>query len=649
MPRFTTVALVLSIFATIASGQADPSLRWNVYVLTGQSNALGTTWLEGDDVSEWGPGTDPADAATEFFWSNVDANNISFPPDLYGDSAGTISTLQMQQGDTVGNDLFWGPEFGLARELYALGAAGRTLIVKATRGGGGNALWNKTVFESNNDDGHMWGHLCGTVDQALASIAATGGCFAVRGLLYMQGEGDSAPEAAMSETRITDLHTNFKAHVNSLYPNAADQMQTAVLEFAASTTTALRVESALGQIDASLNNADIIFIRTTDLPLKIDNLHFPRDSKLEAGARAARALFGVAEPYESVRYVSSAGDPQTAAEVESPPMQGFSETGFDANVTSQGVLDGTEPAWQLLDDSSSVNPTLYRSLPLFDLGSMYQGGWVLRARARVVSGGGTALWSVTDFADPGWGIATGTGTMNGFRLSRLAGDELHVSLWAQPVKVALGPGSADAYHTFELRGQPQSTLCDFYIDDVLYAQDIDFTTSTGGSGLGDRLVMQSGSGSGTGRDTYWTELSITALPVNAPLPCGFAVQYGTGCAGQGGFIPNVSMSGCLRVTESFDLDLTQGLGGANAAVVIGYGRSDLTIAGDCALYIADPIPTALPVVLSGALPGEGSYNTLLDGPLGVPVPLCFTLQAFVFDEASPLGLSVTPGLEIRID
>ncbi|MDG2470035.1 MAG: hypothetical protein P8M80_12200 [Pirellulaceae bacterium] len=84
---------------------------YDVYILTGQSNSLGTT---ASSESMPSPGTNPADSTTSLFWSNVNASNNAYPPVLYGDSGGAITTLQTQQGDGGSNPTFWGPEFGFA-------------------------------------------------------------------------------------------------------------------------------------------------------------------------------------------------------------------------------------------------------------------------------------------------------------------------------------------------------------------------------------------------------------------------------------------------------------------------------------------------------------------------------------------------------
>ena len=80
-----------------------PAAHIDLFVLTGQSNSLGTTAGGEADVS---PGVDPADAQVKFFWSNRATSSV-----VIGDSGGVFSTLQSQQGGYYsGSTTHWGPE-----------------------------------------------------------------------------------------------------------------------------------------------------------------------------------------------------------------------------------------------------------------------------------------------------------------------------------------------------------------------------------------------------------------------------------------------------------------------------------------------------------------------------------------------------------
>ena len=132
-------------FARAAKQASRTPGQLDVFVLTGQSNSLGTTAdPEEADIS---PGTHPADEHVKFFWANRSTRGGDGPAVLYGTSGGRITTLQMQQGEGA-NPAFWGPEFGFARGLYD-GGHRDFMVIKARRGGGGNTFWDKAGFARN--------------------------------------------------------------------------------------------------------------------------------------------------------------------------------------------------------------------------------------------------------------------------------------------------------------------------------------------------------------------------------------------------------------------------------------------------------------------------------------------------------------------
>lgn len=132
MNKLLLIALSAAIFvAAIAHvGQAD---EYDVYILTGQSNSLGTTGLEGG-APNYESGSMAADTNTGFFWSNASSTNSVFPPNLHGNSGGVFTNLQMQQGDGGSNPHFWGPEFRFARQMANNTNGRKILIIKASRG-----------------------------------------------------------------------------------------------------------------------------------------------------------------------------------------------------------------------------------------------------------------------------------------------------------------------------------------------------------------------------------------------------------------------------------------------------------------------------------------------------------------------------------
>ena len=285
--RRSTILATLALATGSTEAGAD---HFAVFVLTGQSNALGTTALE----SPHDPGTHAADASTGFFWANAaggTGSNIVYPPALFGDSGGVITTLQVQQGDGGANPQFWGPEFGFARTMHDAGRS-NVLIIKTAKGGGRNLYWDKATFDSDPDSGHMWGHTRDTIDAALAQLVSGGHTFEVEGFMYLQGESNTTSDAVVAGARLGDLIDNLRVHIGGAYPGTADEMRTVIGEIAASGSTSARITTTNQQQALAAADDTVAFIGTSDLPLKSDGIHFGRDAKLTIGQRFADAFIG---------------------------------------------------------------------------------------------------------------------------------------------------------------------------------------------------------------------------------------------------------------------------------------------------------------------------------------------------------------------
>jgi hypothetical protein len=277
------------LIALVALAATATAAEVELYILTGQSNMLGTTAA---DDPQPAPGKDPADATARMLWSNVSPANAGWPPRLLGDSGGRFVPLAVQQGDGGKNATFWGPEFGFARELAARGR-GPAVIVKACRGGGSNALWDKATFDREQGAGHMWGHVRDTLDAALAALAdEADAAVRIRGFCYLQGESNSVADAAVAGERLAALVKNLTAHVEERRPGATRGMRVAVAEIAASRANPRRVQTTAAQQAFCRRFGNAAFVATADLPLKSDGIHFGGAEKLEIGRRLAAAVAG---------------------------------------------------------------------------------------------------------------------------------------------------------------------------------------------------------------------------------------------------------------------------------------------------------------------------------------------------------------------
>lgn len=262
---FTALALILS--ASVASAN-----HYKLFVLTGQSNSLGTTAGGETDTTS---GTDPADTHIPFFWSNIaDASHV------VGTSGGVFTTLKDQQGGYyAGSNTHWGPEMEFGRTLYRAGVRDFA-IIKASRGGGGNSFWSKTAT-----DHHMYTHVVNTVNAAIADLTSKGHTYEIKGLLYLQGESDSLTEANIAGTRLKELVDNLRGDL----PNASN-MHAIAGGIAAANATRDIVRTKQADIAASTSYID--FFPNLDLQgMLYDSLHFNKAAKRIVGERFAQAFF----------------------------------------------------------------------------------------------------------------------------------------------------------------------------------------------------------------------------------------------------------------------------------------------------------------------------------------------------------------------
>ena len=267
------LAALLPGFHMCGAEPAAASRPLQIFVLTGQSNSLGTTAdTKEADIT---PGSDPLDATIRFFWANRSTRAGDGPAVLYDDSGGQIVSLRAQKGEGA-NPLFWGPEIGFARTLAARGQT-NFLLVKASRGGGGNGFWLK-----GGGDDHMYRHVVETVGRAIKALPAETK-FEVVALLFVQGESDNPTEAATAGERLRALADNLRQDL----PNAAG-MKVMVGGIAAPGKNRDLVRAQQSALPAS--DARFRYIDTTDLQSQLyDGLHFNKAAKLELGRRMAEA------------------------------------------------------------------------------------------------------------------------------------------------------------------------------------------------------------------------------------------------------------------------------------------------------------------------------------------------------------------------
>lgn len=250
--------------------------HYKLFILTGQSNSLGTTNGGEADPSS---GSDAADQHVLFSWHNVvndttslGHSGLTLEPEQ---TTANFTTLQDQQGGYYGGSAtHWGPEINFARTLYRAGVRDFG-VVKVSRGGGGNTNWHK------DSNGHMYSQILETVGEAVASLP-DGDTYEIVGMLYLQGESDNASEAAIAGERLKELTDNLRADL----ANATD------LHTVSAGTTAAGGDSNTSREATASVTSYIDFFPNLDLTDQLgpDGLHLNKEGKFTVGDRFAQAF-----------------------------------------------------------------------------------------------------------------------------------------------------------------------------------------------------------------------------------------------------------------------------------------------------------------------------------------------------------------------
>lgn len=127
---------------------------------------------------------------------------------------------------------------------------------------------------------------------------------------------------------------------------------------------------------------------------------------------------------------------------------------------------------------------------------------------------------------------------------------------------------------------------------------------------------------------------------------GKALSYGTGCAGSGGFVPELHLVGCPIEGAAVELSISKALGGTSGLIFMGFGAANVPLGHGCSLLVA-PLLNATPVPIPGAGAGNGVLSIPFQIPLGV-APATLTLQAAIVDAGVVQHFAVSAGLELGI-
>ncbi len=230
MLRRAAVALVL--FVAIVPGRAR---TLDIYILTGQSNSLGTV-QNSQLTNDVAIGSAPAEQTgaggqpnVPFWYDNFHGYNDSVDTALGASAA--WGPLQIQPKGTYSYN-FWGPEMGFSRELYNLGNRDFA-VIKVSRDGGGDTLWQRSTSPpaagTVSGAGVAYWKIVDTIEAATSTsaLAALGYTdFRIVGLMYLQGESNSASEATAAAPRFTQLISDLQSD----FPGKATDMKAVIGE-----------------------------------------------------------------------------------------------------------------------------------------------------------------------------------------------------------------------------------------------------------------------------------------------------------------------------------------------------------------------------------------------------------------------------------
>lgn len=122
--------------------------------------------------------------------------------------------------------------------------------------------------------------------------------------------------------------------------------------------------------------------------------------------------------------------------------------------------------------------------------------------------------------------------------------------------------------------------------------------------------------------------------------CGTFTTYGSSCSAPGGSSPVLSLTGCPTAGGFVELSIHNGVPNGLAYLALGLSPTSFPIGGGCSWYLASPLPTLIPLPLSGYGPNQGSIELTAMLPLDAPA---FSLyhQAIVLDPSAALGFTTT--------
>ncbi len=126
------------------------------------------------------------------------------------------------------------------------------------------------------------------------------------------------------------------------------------------------------------------------------------------------------------------------------------------------------------------------------------------------------------------------------------------------------------------------------------------------------------------------------------------VDYGSACTGVLGLEPTLSSCGGAYPGQSFELTISNCIGGSFAAVLLGLSRTNVPLPNGCRVLVGNPLGTFGPIQVSGTAPANGFATLPLMLPATVPTGVVMDFQALTLDATVANGFLASKGYEVTV-
>jgi hypothetical protein len=123
--------------------------------------------------------------------------------------------------------------------------------------------------------------------------------------------------------------------------------------------------------------------------------------------------------------------------------------------------------------------------------------------------------------------------------------------------------------------------------------------------------------------------------------------FGGGCAGSGGFVPKLELTGCPAAGADLVLHVMGALGGAPTFLVVGLVPAAAPAQGGCTLLVGQVIAGVFLGATQGAGAGGGALAVADAFPDELPAGFELVLQGFILDPGAAGGVAASAGLSLR--